>query len=45
MEERPLKDCEVLLTYARYIDQREFDEEMYFCESLESATTAKLKII
>lgn len=41
MDESTLRDSEaVLLTYVRYIDKGEFAEEMLFCKSLESTTTA-----
>lgn len=50
MDETTLRDSEVvLMAYVRYIDNGEFNEEMLFCEALETTTTAidiynKLKI-
>ncbi len=41
MDESTLRNSEVvLLAYARYIDKGEFAEEMVFCKSLETTTTA-----
>ncbi|GFV37125.1 SCAN domain-containing protein 3 [Trichonephila clavipes] len=41
MDESTLRDSEVvLLVYARYIDKGEFAEEMVFCESFETITSA-----
>ena len=42
MDESTLRDSEaVLIVYIRYIDKGDFAEEMLFCVSLESTTTAK----
>ncbi|KAG0439029.1 SCAN domain-containing protein 3 [Dictyocoela muelleri] len=42
MDESTLRGSEaVLIVYVRYIDKGEFFEEMLFCKSLESTTTAK----
>ncbi|XP_065662608.1 zinc finger BED domain-containing protein 5-like [Hydra vulgaris] len=42
MDESTLRDSKaVLLTYVRYIDNNNFAEEMLFCKSLKSSTTAK----
>ncbi|XP_065665555.1 zinc finger BED domain-containing protein 5-like [Hydra vulgaris] len=42
MDESTLRDSEaVLLTYVKYIDNNDFAEEMLFCKSLKSSTTAK----
>lgn len=41
LDESTLRDSEaVLLTYVRYIDKSEFAEELLFCKSLETTTTA-----
>ncbi len=41
MDESTVRDSEALLmAYVRYIDNEEFVEDMLFCESLESTTTA-----
>ena len=41
MDESTIRDSEaLLLTYVRYIDHEEFQEEMLFCESFETTTTA-----
>ena len=41
MDETTLRDSEaILLAYARYIDKGEFAEEMVFCKSLETTTSA-----
>ena len=41
MDESTVKDSEaLLLTYVRYIDKGEFAEEILFCKSLETTTTA-----
>ena len=43
MDESKLRDSEaVLLTNVRYIDNNDFAEEMLFCKSLKSSTTAKI---
>ena len=42
MDESKIRDSEsLLLAYVRYIDHEAFQEEMLFCESLETTTTAK----
>ncbi|XP_065671819.1 protein FAM200A-like [Hydra vulgaris] len=42
VDESTLRDNEtVLLTYVRYIDKNYFAEEIIFCKSLKSSTTAK----
>ena len=41
MDESTVRDREaLLLTYVRYIDKGEFAEEILFCKSLETTTTA-----
>ena len=41
MDGSTVRDIEaLLLSYVRYIDKSEFAEEMLFCESLETTTTA-----
>ncbi|XP_038656942.1 zinc finger BED domain-containing protein 5-like [Scyliorhinus canicula] len=41
MDDSTVRDSEaLLLTYVRYIDKGEFAEEMLFCKSLETTTTA-----
>lgn len=41
MDESTIRDSQaVLMAYVRYIENGEFAEEMLFCESLETTTTA-----
>lgn len=41
MDESNLRDSDIVMqTYATYIDKGESAEEMIFCESLDSTTTA-----
>ncbi len=41
MDESTFRDSEaLLLAYVRYVDMEEFQEEMLFCQSFESTTTA-----
>lgn len=41
MDESTIRDSQaVLMAYVRYIENSEFAEEMFFCESLETTTTA-----
>ena len=41
MDESTVKDSEALLmAYVRYVDNREFIEDMLFCEALETTTIA-----
>lgn len=42
LDESTIRDSEaLLLAYVRYIDKESFQEEMLFCESLETTTTSK----